>query len=103
MTNKTITLEITKSLPQKEQVTITLPYYYTYSSDYGYGNSEVFGKLEEDQVTSITIITGRKHGIIFSKEVAGIKQSACFIRDDYNCTEDVFEAAKKKFLDFINN
>lgn len=101
-------VEIIKIIQQVELIEVELPYYYKHDLMSDYGDSVIFGKIEEKLCTSIHEIEnydGEEKYEIQKNEHHSIKNSglASYFDKKYNSTIDEYEAVKERCITFLND
>ena len=100
-------ITLTKLIPQKETIEVELPYYFKHDLSDDYGESIIYGKIEEKLYTSIHE-TERYHGKesyeIEKKEHYSIETSglSSYFEDEHQSSREEFEAVKERCLSFLN-
>ena len=100
-------VEITKQVPQVEIIEVELPYYYKHDLTSDYGDSIIYGKIEEKLCTSIQETKnygGEEKYEIEKEEHHSIKNSglSSYFDKKYKSTKEEFEAVKERCLSFLN-
>ena len=100
-------IKLIKLIPQEAIIEVELPYYYKHDLMHDYGESIIYGKIEEKLHTSIHEdegYNGRKTYEIEEKEHYSIATSglATYFEDEHQSSREEFEAAKQRCLLFLN-
>jgi hypothetical protein len=98
-------IEITKQVQQVEIIEAELPYYYKHDLASDYGNSIIYGKIEENSHTSIqeTYVYDVLKYEIEKEEHESIKNSglSCYFKEEHKSTQKEFEDVKNRCLSFL--
>ena len=100
-------ITLIKQIPQEETIEVELPYYYKHDLMNDYGESIIYGKIEEKLHTSIHEteryysketyeIEKKEH---YSIETSGL---ATYFEDEHQSSREEFEAVKERCLSFLN-
>lgn len=100
-------IKLIKLIPQEEIIEVELPYYYEHDLMDDYGDSIIYGKIEEKLHTSIHEIKGydsketyeiekEKHRSIENRGLGG------YFNEEYQSSKEEFEAVKERCLSFLN-
>ena len=101
-------IEITKYVPQIEIIEAELPYYYKHDLNLdNYGESVIYGKIDDIQCTSIqetNDYNGKEKYEIEKEKYHSIKYSGLnsYFGEKYKSNKEEFEAAKERCLLFLN-
>ena len=100
-------VEITKQVQQVEIIEVELPYYYKHDLMSDYGNSVIYGKIEEKLCTSIQEnknYDGEEKYEIEKEEHHSIKNSglSSYFDKKYKSNKEEFEAVKERCMSFLN-
>ena len=102
-------MEITlvKQIPQIVTVEVELPYYFEHDLSDDYGESIIYGKIEEKLYT--TIHESKRYGDSRTYEIEkeshvsiALRGLSSYFEDEHQSTEEEFEAAKQRCLLFLN-
>ena len=100
-------IKIKRLIPQEEIIEVELPYYYKHDLSDDYGDSIIYGKIEEKLHTSIHEIE-RYHGKetyeIEKEKHHSIENSglSSYFEDEHQSNKEEFEAVKERCLSFLN-
>lgn len=99
--------EITKQVPQVEIIEVEFPYYYKHDLMSDYGDSVIYGKIEEKMCTSIQETKnhdGEEKYEIEKEEHHSIKNSglSSYFDKKHQSSKEEFEAVKERCLSFLN-
>ena len=100
-------IKLIKLIPQEVIIEVELPYYYKYDLMVDYGDSIIYGKIEEKLHTSIHEterydgkeiyeIEKEKHRLIKNSTLWG------YFREEYQSSREEFEAVKDSCLLFLS-
>ena len=100
-------IKLIKLIPQEAIIDVELPYYYKHDLMNDYGESTIYGKIEEKLHTSIHETEryySREAYEIEKKEHYSIANSglATYFEDEHQSSREEFEAAKQRCLTFLN-
>lgn len=100
-------VEITKQITQLEIIEVELPYYYKHDLMSDYGDSVIYGKIEEKLCTSIQETKnydGEEKYEIEKEEHYSIKNSglSCYFDTKHKSSKEEFESVKERCLSFLN-
>lgn len=100
-------IEITKRIEQIETIEVDLPYYYIYDLMSDYGESIIYGKIEERCHTSIKEETykDQEKYEIEKEEHYSIKNSglANYFDKKHHSTQEEYETVKQRCMIFLNS
>lgn len=101
-------VKITKNIPQVETIDIELPYYYEQDLMSDYGDSVIYGKIEEKLHTRIQQTEnydGEEKYEIKKEEHHSIENSglAGYFDEKHKSSKDEFESAKQRCMGFLND
>lgn len=94
-------LEITRTIQQKETISIEFPYYYKYDPLLDEVDWVTYGKIEENLHTSIQVRNDYRHNspsFEFEIEDTPAARLSDWMTDEYASTEAEFLAAKEMLL-----
>lgn len=93
-------LQIIKRVEQRQTIEIEFPYYYKNDLLLDESDCVIYGKIEENQHSAITIQGCYQGGIRFELETEkkGAASLACYMTDEYKSNETEYLAAKAKLL-----
>ncbi len=100
-------IKLIKQIPQEEIIEVELPYYFKHDLEGDYGESIIYGKIEDKLYTTIheTIrydgkvayeIEREKHHSIENRGLAE------YFEDEHQSSREEFEAVKERCLSFLN-
>ena len=100
-------ITLIKQIPQIETIEVELPYYYKHDLMDDYGDSIIYGKIEEKLHTSIheTKRYDSKEAYEIEKEEHhSIENSglSSYFEDEHQSSREEFEAVKERCLSFLN-
>lgn len=100
-------VEITKQIPQVVIIEVELPYYYKYDLMSDYGDSVIYGKIEEKLCTSIQETKnydGEKKYEIEKEKHHSIENSglSSYFDKKHKSSKEEFEEVKERCMSFLN-
>lgn len=99
-------LEITKSVQTKEIIEIEFPYYFKHDLMFDESNCIIYGKIEEEKCTKITIhdkFRDYSHEYELEIEEVSAARFACYMVEKHKSCESEFIEAKNKMLAAIQS
>ena len=100
-------ITLIKQIPQEVIIEVELPYYYKHDLMHDYGDSIIYGKIEEKLHTSIHEIKGYdgKESYEIEKEKhssIALRGLSSYFEDEHQSSKEEFEAVKERCLSFLN-
>ncbi len=100
-------IKLIKQIPQEETIEVELPYYYKHDLMDDYGDSIIYGKIEEKLHTSIheTKRYDGKEAYEIEKEKhvsIALRGLSSYFEDEHQSSREEFEAVKERCLLFLN-
>jgi len=98
-------IEIEQTSKKKKTVEIELPYFYKHIVDLEYGEIVIFGKIEENKLTTIS---EKENGENFEYElevrnINNFINLSSYFSDEHKSNEEEFLLAKARLLSASNN
>lgn len=95
-------IEVTNYVAHREIVDICLPFYYTHNLLADFGDSIIYGKIEEKLTTKIQISNNWRGGTTFEIEfIEGAPSSriGCYLTEEHKSTEEEYTDAVSRLVE----
>lgn len=93
---KVVTIELTKQVQEIVIIEVELPYYYKHDLMSEYGDSVIYGKIEEKSSVSIQEIEKEEYDSIKNANLSS------YFEKRYKSNKEEFDFAKERCLSFLN-